>query len=117
MFFTFIACINPKKTGVVNFHDEIPLICDEGRGLKQKKVIAVHSENQMREHYGLTFKIRFQDGVSPRLYGALYYQNPKKNLYCMSLPNGRFASFSDSKIGRLRNIVQELCYPIQECKP
>lgn len=112
-------CLRPKKQGVVLFHDEIPIFCNRGRGLKQKKIIPVYSEKELRQHYGLSFQIRFNDGLSPRLYGALYYQNRKKNLYCMALPNGRFASFSDSKVKHRRNaqnVIQELCYPLQECE-
>ena len=118
--FSFIAssfsCLRPKRKGVVHFHDQVPPFCNKGRGLKQKKIIPVHSEKELRQHYGLTFQIRFNDGISPRLYGALYYQNVKKNLYCLALPNGRFASFSDSKVGRRRNVIQELCHPLQECE-
>ncbi len=114
-FFATCAWFNHKQQGVIYFHDNIPSICNTSHGLKQKKIIPVYSEKQLRDHYGLTFEIRFRDHKSPRLYGALYYQDPKKNLYCMALPNGRFASFSDSKIGNGRNLIQELCYPIKEC--
>ena len=100
---------------VVTFYNTIPPLCNTVRGLKQKKIIPVHNEKQLRKHYGLTFRIRFNDKVSPTLYGALYYQDDANNLYCMALPNGRFALFRDSKIGRRKNIIQEVCYPIQEC--
>ncbi len=120
IFFLKIFCttiLRPKKIGVVYFHDTVPAQCKVTRGIKQKKVIPVYSENELRKHYDLTFQIRFNDEKSPRLYGSLYYQDREKNLYCLALPNGRFATFSDSKIDIYRhNIIQELCYPIQECK-
>ena len=115
VFAKLLLSCSPQR-GAVTFYDNIPPPCQTVRGLKQKKVIQVYSEEQLRKHYGLSFRVRFNDGVSPQLYGVLYYQNKKQNLYCMALPDGRFAMFRDSRIDRHRtNMIQELCYPIQEC--
>ncbi len=107
---------NPTGPSVVHFHKEIPKFCSTTMGLKQKKVIPVFSEKEMQEHYGITFLVRFNDDNSDSLYGVLYYQNQRKNIYCMALPNGTFASFSDSSIGQRKNIIQEICYPLHECE-
>ncbi|MCB1164660.1 MAG: hypothetical protein KDK37_02710 [Leptospiraceae bacterium] len=108
----------PDETmGVVEIYDSIPKQCNEVRGLKQSEVKAAHSEQELIDHYGITFIVRFQDKKSPVLYGTLYYQNPRKNLYCMALPDGRFASFSDSQIDTNRkNFIQEVCHPLQTCE-
>ncbi len=104
-----------SEKGAVTFHRGIPDNCDTTRGLKQKVVKRVTSEEELRRHYGLTFLVQFQDGVSPRLYGTLYHQNEDANFYCMALPDGRFATFSDSKVGDRNNVSQEVCFPIKEC--
>jgi len=89
--------------------------CGFANGLAQKEIRRVHSDAELIAHYGLSFWIRFRDSISPSLYGALYYQNPTSNLYCMALPNGYFASFVDQKVDRRSNIIQEVCHPIQHC--
>ena len=106
----------PASTGVVQFYDDIPAECATTSGVKQSVVRRVTSESDLRKHYGLTFKVHFNDNVSPTLYGTLYYQSGERNLYCMALPDGRFATFQDSQISQnRRNVVQEVCYPIQDC--
>jgi tRNA U34 5-methylaminomethyl-2-thiouridine-forming methyltransferase MnmC len=70
---------------------------------------------QLQKHYRLTFHVWFQDGISPELYGTLYYQNRRENKYCMALPDGNFAVFADSRVGRKPNISHEVCYPIKDC--
>lgn len=105
-----------NRSGVVEFRNEIPAECNITMGLKQKSVRAVYSERELIQHYGLSFQVHFNDRISPDLYGALYYQNPESNLYCMALPDGRFAVFQDSQIDEhRRNVIQELCYPIKDC--
>lgn len=102
--------------GVVRYHTDIPADCPTTSGIKQSVVRRVSSEGELRKHYGLTFKVHFNDGVSPTLYGTLYYQNRDRNLYCMALPDGRFASFEDSQVSEhRRNVMQEICFPIQDC--
>ncbi|MBI41142.1 MAG: hypothetical protein CMF59_16215 [Leptospiraceae bacterium] len=104
-------------SGAVSYYDGIPQQCNEVRGLKQKIVKAGDSEQELIDHYGITFLVRFQDKESPALYGTLYYQNPRKNLYCMALTDGRFASFSDSQIdANRRNFIQEVCHPLKKCE-
>lgn len=105
-----------ETVGAVRFQNSIPDECNVTRGLKQKKVIRATSENQLRSHYGLTFLVRFQDGVSPPVYGTLYYQNKDLNRYCMATPDGRFAIFANSQINGEDNIIQEVCYPLKECR-
>ncbi|MBX7057954.1 MAG: hypothetical protein K1X75_07795 [Leptospirales bacterium] len=109
------AFILSERHGAVRIYSSIPSQCSTTRGLKQSRVIAVQSENELREHYGLTFLVSFNDGVTPPVYGALYYNDPAENLYCMALADGRFAVFSDSAVGPRRNVMQEICYPIKEC--
>ena len=105
-----------KSTGTVTYLPNIPSNCTTTTGIKQKIVKKVTSEAELRKHYGLTFKVRFNDQVSPTLYGALYYQDKNQNLYCMALPDGRFAVFHDSQISENRkNIIQEVCYPLSDC--
>ncbi|MBW7858084.1 MAG: hypothetical protein H3C43_07325 [Leptonema sp. (in: Bacteria)] len=104
------------STGAVTYVNSIPNNCTTTTGIKQKVVKKVTSESELRQHYGLTFKVRFNDQVSPTLYGALYYQDNKQNLYCMALPDGRFATFHDSQISEnKKNIIQEVCYPLSDC--
>ena len=76
----------------------------------------VFSEQELIKHYGISFLIRFRDQASPQLYGALYYLDQEQNLYCMALPDGRFAVFSNSRIGGKDNIIQEICHPLKKCK-
>ena len=112
------ACLSffgRKTQGAVTFYGDIPDQCNQTRGLKQKVVIRATSEDELRSHYGLTFLVRFQDGVSPPVYGTLYYQNEDLNRYCMATPDGRFAVFANSQVNGYDNIVQEVCYPIKEC--
>ncbi|MCR9144153.1 MAG: hypothetical protein NXI24_18035 [bacterium] len=104
-----------ETRGAVTFYNDIPDQCNTTRGLKQKTVIRATSESQLRSHYGLTFLVRFQDGVSPPVYGTLYYQNEDLNRYCMATPGGRFAVFANSRVNGVDNIVQEVCYPIKDC--
>lgn len=104
-----------KDRGAVHFSMDIPQNCNETRGIKQKKVIKADSMEQLERHYRLTFHVWFQDGISPELYGTLYYQNRQENKYCMALPDGQFAVFSDSRVGRKPNISHEVCYPIKDC--
>lgn len=86
------------------------------QGLKQTVVKRVTSEEELVKHYGITFRVRFQDRVSPDLYGALYYQNQTENKYCMALPDGRFAIFADRQLAEnTMNVSQEVCYPIMRC--
>ena len=102
--------------GAVSFFDSVPEQCNEIRGLKQSRVASADSEQELIDHYGITFLVRFQDKESPTLYGTLYYQNPRENLYCMALTDGRFASFGDKQISQnRRNFIQEVCYPLQNC--
>ena len=114
---TFLNSKTKKKKGpsVVTISNQIPKVCNTSLGLKQKIIKAVYNEKEMREHYGITFLVRFNDEYSEDLYGVLYYQNEKKNLFCMALADGKFAIFSNSKIGNGNNIIQEICYPIKEC--
>lgn len=102
--------------GAVTFYRSIPDICNTTRGLKQKTVIRATSEEQLRSHYGLTFLVRFQDGISPPVYGTLYYQNQDQNRYCMATPDGRFAVFANSQVNGIDNIVQEVCFPLKDCQ-
>ncbi|MCB1173796.1 MAG: hypothetical protein KDK39_09535 [Leptospiraceae bacterium] len=116
----FAACTVLKnlfsnQQGVVTFYNGIPDECPQSRGLKQKVIKSVHSEAELEAHYGLTFLIHFQDGVSPDLYGTLYHQNKAANIYCMALPDGRFARFGNSKVNGKDNMVQEICKPIKHC--
>lgn len=106
-----------KTVGAVAYFAEIPARCNTVRGIKQKVIRRVRSEQELRDHYGLTFLVRFNDGVSPPLYGSMYYQNRDENRYCMALVDGGFAVFSDRKVGIKRNVIQEVCYPIQVCRP
>ncbi len=100
----------------MQFYDTIPPHCNTTAGLKQKVVRPVYSERELIQHYGLSFRVYFNDNVSPYLYGALYYQNRKQNLYCMALTDGRFAVFSDSQIDEhKRNMIHEVCYPFKDC--
>ncbi|MCB1326068.1 MAG: hypothetical protein KDK35_12600 [Leptospiraceae bacterium] len=118
LFFSALCSLFQRQTtrGAVTFYDSIPAQCNTTRGLRQQEVRVVHSESELREHYGLTFIVRFNDGVSPALYGTLYYQDQSLNRYCMALPDGRFAVFSDSSIdAETNNFVQEVCYPIKDC--
>jgi len=104
------------RSGVVQFTKEIPTECNTTTGLKQKVVRAVYSERELVQHYGLSFQVHFNDKKSPDLYGALYYQNRDTNLYCMALPDGRFAVFQDSQIDEhKRNVIHEVCYPLKDC--
>ena len=105
-----------KTQGAVTYYNDIPELCNTTRGLKQKTVIRASSEDQLRAHYGLTFLIRFQDGVSPPVYGTLYYQNQDLNRYCMATPDGRFAVFANSQVNGTDNIVQEVCDPLKDCE-
>ncbi len=126
MFFILVSLLNcthnvQKKPiytfGVVDIYDFIPEFCKESLGLKQKKVILAKSENELKEHYGITFLVSFNDHISPILYGTLYYIDSDKNLYCMALPNEKIAVFKDSKVDMYRNnIKQEICYPIKICE-
>lgn len=103
-------------SGVVEYYNHVPSSCDTVRGLRQKELIPVHSEKRLREHYGMTFHVWFNDGVTEELYGTLYYQNEKENLYCMALPDGNFAVFHDRMVDRhKKNIAHEICYPLREC--
>jgi len=115
----FCQCKVERQTlpvGAVTFHNDIPADCATVQGLKQSTVKRVKSEEELIKHYGITFRVRFQDKVSPDLYGALYYQNPGENKYCMALPDGRFAIFADKKLGEnTMNVSQEVCYPILKC--
>lgn len=105
-----------NRSGVVRFTKEIPTECNTTTGLKQKVVRAVYSERELIQHYGLSFQVHFNDKKSPDLYGALYYQNRDTNLYCMALPDGRFAIFMDSQIDEhRRNVIHEVCYPLKDC--
>lgn len=104
-----------RTVGAVQFFAAVPAVCPATRGIKQKTVRRVTTEQELRDHYGLTFAVRFNDGVSPTLYGSIYYQNRAENRYCMALVNGSFAVFADRKIGVKRNVIQEVCYPIQPC--
>ncbi len=115
-FFFSCSLRHPKQKGVVRFYNSIPENCKTVKGLKQKQVIPVYTEKQLRDHYNITFLVRFNDDESPSLYGALYHQDQEKNLYCMALRKGKFAVFSDSTVGRRRNVIQEVCYPIRECR-
>lgn len=103
------------RQGAVRYYSNIPSQCSVTRGLRQKEVARVTSEQQMRDHYGLTFLITFNDGKSPALYGAMYYQSQEENRYCVALPDGRFAVVEDSLIGSRRNMMQEVCFPIKDC--
>lgn len=119
--FLFCSLIFKKEVsyqfGVVEIYDYIPKQCKETKGLKQKKVILAKSEEELINHYGITFLVYFNDQVSPILYGSLYYFDPDNNLYCMSLPNEKIAVFRDKKIDQYRNnIIQEICYPIRPCE-
>ena len=118
LIFSFFSCSlrYPRQKGVVRFYRSIPEHCKTVKGLKQKKIIPIYTEKQLRDHYKITFLIRFNDNKSPTLYGALYHQDQEKNLYCMALLKGKFAVFSDSPIGRRRNVIQEVCAPIRECR-
>ncbi len=105
-----------SERSVVRYYDSIPRECDTTQGIRQKQVIQASSDQELKDHYGLTFLVWFNDGISPVLYGTLYYQSEKRNLYCMALPDGRFAVFHDRQIDRhRRNVVHEVCYPIKEC--
>lgn len=105
-----------QPVGAVTFHNDIPPDCAVVQGLKQTVVKRVTSEQDLIKHYGITFRVRFQDQVSPELYGALYYQNLTENKYCMALPDGRFAVFGDKKLAEnSMNVSQEVCYPILKC--
>ncbi|MFN3604951.1 MAG: hypothetical protein ACK4UJ_09605 [Leptonema sp. (in: bacteria)] len=113
--------ISPKKPiyqwGAVEIYEHIPERCKHTKGLKQKKVILAKTEKELIEHYGITFLIYFNDGVSPILYGTLYHFDPENNLYCLALPNGKIALFRDKQIDFYRNnIIQEICYPIKPCE-
>ncbi|MCE9598003.1 MAG: hypothetical protein K8S54_08545 [Spirochaetia bacterium] len=106
-----------RSKGAVKFYPDIPPDCNTTKGLKVTTVKRVTSEKDLIEHYGLTFRITFQDKISPDLYGALYYQDEKENKYCMALPDGRFATFEDSKLApNKNNVMQDLCHPIVSCK-
>ncbi len=108
------ASDNP--TGVIRYYSNIPAGCNTTRGLKQSTVKQVRSEAELRSHYGLTFNVWFNDRETESLYGSLYYQNAEENKYCMALPDGRFAVFSDRAVGQYkRNIAHEVCYPIKDC--
>ncbi len=108
--------VTPPPRGVVTYFNDVPAECPTGKGLKQTVVKRVTSEKDMIRHYGMTFRVRFQDKVTPELYGALYYQDKGENMYCMALPDGRFATFRDSQVGEHQmNIAQEVCYPLQAC--
>ena len=120
LFSALLQCgmIRPSegRSGVVQFTKEIPAECNTTTGLKQKVVRAVYSERELVQHYGLSFQVHFNDKKSPDLYGALYYQNRDTNLYCMALPDGRFAVFQDSHIDEhKRNVIHEVCYPLKDC--
>lgn len=104
------------NSGVVRYYDSIPSECNEIRGLRQKELKQVKTEQELRNHYGMTFHVWFNDGITEELYGALYYQNREENLYCMALPDGSFAVFEDSQITNFRkNVAHEICYPLREC--
>lgn len=105
-----------ERRSAVRFYDNIPPECASTRGIKQNTVLRVTSEEDLRRHYGITFRVFFNDGISPEIYGTLYYQNRDENRYCVAMPDGRFAIFADSRIGEhRRNVVHEVCYPIHEC--
>lgn len=104
------------ETGVVEYYSNIPEECNTVRGLTQSVVKQVDSEQQLVDHYGLSFHVWFQDGVSPELFGALYYQNRNEGKYCMALPDGEFAVFYDSMIGHKPNVSHEVCYPLKDCR-
>jgi len=106
----------PVRQGAVEFFNSIPEGCTATKGIKQQSVARVTSEQALRSHYGLTFQVRFNDGVTAPLYGSLYYQSASENKYCMALPDGRFAVFQDSKVGEKPNVMQEVCYPLQDCQ-
>ncbi len=110
-----LSTARPIRQGAVLFYNDIPDECRTTRGLRQPVVRRVTSEKELKSHYGMTFKVHFNDKISPALYGTLYYQNEKENIYCMALPDGRFAVFSDSGPGNASNVIQDVCYPIQEC--
>lgn len=116
---TLSGCMlfGPQRQGAVRFYGDIPSSCDTVRGLRQQVIKQVHSEEEMRKHYGLTFRVYFQDNESPEsLYGVLYYQDPEANKYCMALPDGRFAVFSDRQFAEnRRNVSHEVCFPIKDC--
>ncbi len=105
-----------RSVGTVTFFKDIPASCNTTRGLTQKKVQAGRSHRELEKHYGLTFHIWFQDGISPELFGTMYYQNRTENKYCMALPDGSFAVFSDSRVGERPNLSHEVCYPIKDCR-
>jgi hypothetical protein len=106
--------VNP--TGVIKYYSHVPASCNTTRGLKQSLVKQVKSEKELRAHYGLTFRVWFNDRATESLYGSLYYQNAEQNKYCMALPDGRFAVFGDKPVGpHKKNIAHEVCYPIKDC--
>lgn len=116
---THCGFFQPTQTskGAVKFYADVPPECNTIKGLKATTVKRVTSEKALIDHYGLTFRIRFQDKISPELYGALYYQDEKENKYCMALPDGRFAIFEDSKVDvNKNNVMQDLCHPIMSCR-
>ena len=124
-FVTLGSCVQPPSerpqepgtpARVVTYYNDVPQNCSEIKGLKQTVVRRVTSEKELIRHYGMTFRVRFQDKVTPELYGALYYQDAKENKYCMALPDGRFAVFHDSQLAEhTMNAAQEVCYPIMAC--
>lgn len=119
LFFSACSLFQPRieEDGAVTFHRSVPEFCNEVRGLNASEVRSARSEQALIDHYGMTFMVRFNDGISPQLYGTLYYQNRDENLYCMALPDGRFASFSDSRIDEFKtNVIQEICHPLNSCR-
>ena len=110
-----LSFIFRPSRGVVTSYSGIPSSCTTTLGLKQKVVKQAQSEDELIRHYGLTFLVRFQDGESPALYGTVYHQDPDANKYCMALPDGRFATYTQSKIGVKDNMYQEICYPLRDC--
>ncbi|MCB1322668.1 MAG: hypothetical protein KDK34_20580 [Leptospiraceae bacterium] len=118
LFSVSIACASffgRKQQGVVTFYNGIPELCPQIDMLRQKDLKPVHSVDELKRHYGLTFFISFKDGISPSLYGTLYHHDREKLQYCMVLPDGQFAVIQDSVQGDRFNMQQEVCYPIKDC--
>ena len=107
----------PPQDSIVQFYTNVPETCSSVNVLKQKNLKRVSSEDELIKHYGLTFLVRFNDGKTRPIYGTLYYSSSEENKYCMVLPDGNFAVIKDKQIDQYRkNVIQEVCYPIQECE-
>lgn len=90
--------------------------CAEIKGLKINEVKLAYSEEELIQHYKMTFLVHFRDGISPILYGSIYHFDFDQNFFCMALPNGSIASFYDHYINGKSNVIQEICYPIKTCE-